>query len=46
MQKKAYINIERFADVKANNIYIKAKSAEHFKNLITPYMHETMMYKL
>lgn len=29
-----------------HRIYIKAKSAEHFKNLITPYMHETMMYKL
>ncbi|MBQ9391992.1 MAG: hypothetical protein IJU02_07395 [Lachnospiraceae bacterium] len=27
-------------------IYIKAKSKEHFKELILPYIHETMMYKL
>lgn len=27
-------------------IYILAKSAENFRSLITPYMHETMMYKL
>lgn len=29
-----------------HRIYIKAKSAEHFKNIVAPYMHETMMYKL
>lgn len=31
---------------KDHRIYIKANSAQLFKELIKPYMHETMMYKL
>ena len=27
-------------------IYIKAKSMPNFKNLVSPYFHESMMYKL
>ena len=27
-------------------IYIKTKSMPNFKNLVSPYFHESMMYKL
>lgn len=40
---KFNLETSMFAD---NRIYIKAKSKENFKKLISPHMHKTMMYKL
>lgn len=40
---KFNLETSMFAD---KRIYIKAKSKEHFKELISPYIHKTMMYKL
>ena len=31
---------------KDKRIHIRAKSKNHFKELILPYMHKTMLYKL
>lgn len=33
-------------DKKNYKIYIKANSMPHFKSLVTPYFHSTMLYKI
>lgn len=39
-------NIETTIQNKSNRVYIRRKSKEIFENLIKPYIHETMKYKL